>query len=169
MLLQSTPTEIFNTLFNWSQFWGLVGIVLSSVGIGYTIIQVRRIASETETIQKTYNKAFNELKANELISNLSVGLEKVRIIRQGFALGSLEKCGDDIPALSRSLTLINNAFPNNEAALNSYITFSSKLYIDFATGKKVVGVEETSSYIQTILEIEMYLSRIEGEIKFKNK
>lgn len=161
--------SIGGQIFNWGQFWSILGVIVSVVGLGFAFWQIRKIAKETETISKTYTKAVEEFRANELISNISIALEKTRNIRQGFIINSMTQYSDDIAGLSKKLIVIKGAFPDKAKNLDKYIGFTSELFIAYAIDKDLFAPDVKPDYVTLIMEIENYLSEMEGEVKFKQK
>lgn len=150
---------------------GIIGILVSGIGLLLAFLQIRKIANRTEIIDETYKKAIKDLENNETFINISTTLQKVESIKSKIQENKIEDLKNDLPLVAKLLVTLQLSLSDNtrEIDFESQKNMCTELELKIMTGQDNLDKSHLSDEYVVFSQLELYLTKIHGELKYRRK
>ncbi len=161
--------EFWNSILN--NFWGILGVLVSGIGLFVAFLQLRKIANRTAAIDDTYKNTIEDLKNSETLTNISTVLQKVETIKSKFHDNKVTDINHELPIVAKLLVTLQSSLSNRMSDLDfdSEKQLCNDLEVKIITSQD--GLDKnflTDEYI-AFSKLELDLTKLQGEIKFNKR
>jgi len=149
-------------------FWGILGVLVSGIGLFIAFLQLKKIAHKTAAIDDTYKKTIEELKNNETLTNISTALQKIETIKSKFQNNKIDDLKHDLAFVAKLLVTLQYSLANRVDDLNfdSQKQLCNDLEVKIITEQEGLDKSLLKDEYIAFSNLELQLTKIQGEIKF---
>lgn len=152
-------------------FWGILGVLVSGIGLFLAFHQLRKIADRTAAIDDTYKKTIEELKNNETLTNISIVLQKIEAIKSKFQNNKVQDSIHDLAFVAKLLESLQSGISGELGSLNFDVEkgMFNELEVKIITEVDDFDKSNFKDEYIAFSKLELQLTKLQGHIKFKKK
>lgn len=152
-------------------YLGIIGILVSGIGLFLAFLQIRKIAKNTATIDITYKKTIEDLENNETFTNISTVLQKIEIIKSKIQENKIDELIQDLSFVAKLLVTLQSSLSNKitDLDLNLQKKMCTDLELKIITGQNGLNKVMLKDEYIGFSDLELLLTKINGELKYKKK
>jgi len=150
---------------------GIIGILVSGIGLLIAFLQIKKIADNTATIDVTYRKTIEDLMNNETFTNISTVLQKVENIKLKIQENNIEELKQDLSFVAKLLVIIQSSLSNKieDLDFDQQKKMCTDLEIRILTNQGDLNKNQVKDEYMAFSDLELLLTKIQGELKYKKK
>ncbi len=148
--------------------WGIIGVIVSGVGLLFAFLQLKKIAANTTAIDETYKRTIQELENNESLSNISTAIQKTETIKHKIQDNKIIDLKNDLAQIAKLLVTLKSSLKNKitDLELDSYKQMSKDLEVKIITENEEINKENLKDEYIAFSDLELLLTQIQAEIKY---
>ncbi len=160
----NTFTYIGNNL------WGILGTLVSLIGLSIAIKQLFKISSRTKTIDETYQNTIKQLENKDSIENTVLALNKIDVIKTKLRKNEFDELLLDLTPLAKILVTLQLSVKSKieDIDFEKYIELCSNLEVKIATETKTMIKKISRTELLSFNKLELELTRIRDRLKYQN-
>ena len=156
----------------WELNWlNLIGVAVSTTGLGIAIYQIRKLSNRTKAIEETYTRAINDLENRETISNMSTVLQKIESLKSNIRNNKLQDSVNELSTIAKLLVAFENASNVNFSnfSTENYTNLCNELQLKLITQEEVIDRSQLKNEIILLNELELKLTSIQSKLRFSKE
>lgn len=155
-----------------NNFWGILGVLVSGIGLFIAFLQLKKIADRTAAIDETYQNTIEDLRNNETLTNISTILQKIEIIKSKFQDNNIHELKHDLAFVAKLLVTLQSSLIGKLSDINfdKEKELCNDLEVKIITENKE-GLDKSNYKDEYILfsKLELQITKIQGQIKYKDQ
>lgn len=161
--------KFLNSILN--NFWGILGVLVSTTGLLIAIFQLRKIATTTKTIDETYRKTIEDLKNSETLTNISTILQKIEIMKSKLDENKIDDLKHDLTIVAKLLVTLQSSLSsaNNVLNFDALIKLCNDLEVKIITKQEKLDKMSLIDEYVAFTTLELQLTKVQSELKFNKK
>lgn len=151
--------------------WGILGVLVSGIGLLFAFLQLKKIATNTTAIDETYKKTIQELENNETLTNISTALQKTETIKHKIQDNNILDLKNDLAHIAKLLVTLQSSLQPKIINLNldSFKQMSKDLEVRIITENEQIDKSSIKDEYIAFSDLELLLTKIQAELKYNRK
>jgi hypothetical protein len=156
-------------LYISDNLWGVLGVLVSGIGLLFAFLQLRKIANRTAAIDKTYKQTIKNLENNDNFTNISTVLQKIETIKNMIQDNKINSITYDLSTVSRLLTTLESSLSGHidDLDLETPRNLCSDLEVRIITEQTDLDKSLLKDEYVAFSGLELMLTKIQSELKYK--
>ena len=149
--------------------WGIIGVLVSGIGLFLAFMQLKKIANKTAAIDETYKKTIEDLENNEILTNISTVLQKIEAIKDKFQDNKIDDLKNDLAFIAKLLVTLQSGLISKvkEINLDTHRKMCNDLEVKIITGEAGLDKSLLKDEYIAFSDLELLLTKVQSELKFK--
>lgn len=151
-----------------SQYWGIIGVLVSAVGLAIAYVQLRRIATNTQSIESAYSEIDAKLRSHDTLSTLSQAVQLIESIKHRIRDRRVDHLLVDLPQMKRAIVTLQSASHARVDGLDlpRHAEVFLNLEIQLLKGNVSFLDENYQDLLSHLAHFELDLMKVQGSLKY---